>query len=40
MVAELAQKEVGLDTSDKLTEIFTTHPDMLKRIRHLSALTV
>ena len=37
---ELRQKEVRLGTSDKLMEIFTTHPNMLKRIKHLSTLTV
>ena len=36
---ELRQKEVRLGTSDKLMEIFTTHPNMLKRIKHLSTLT-
>jgi heat shock protein HtpX len=36
----LRQKEVRLGTSDKLMEIFTTHPNMLKRIKHLSTLTV
>ncbi len=35
---ELRQKEVRLGTSDKLMEIFTTHPNMLKRIKHLSSL--
>jgi heat shock protein HtpX len=37
---ELRQKEVRLSTSDKLMEVFTTHPNMLKRIKHLSTLTV
>jgi len=37
---ELRQKEVRLGTSDKLMELFTTHPNMLKRIKHLSTLTV
>jgi len=37
---ELRQKEVRLGTADKLMELFTTHPNMLKRIRHLSTLTV
>ena len=36
----LRQKEVRLGTSHKLMEIFTTHPNMLKRIKHLSTLTV
>jgi len=39
-LAELRQKEVRLSISDKLMEIFTTHPNMLKRIKHLSTLTV
>ena len=37
---ELRQKEVRLNTSAKLMEIFTTHPNMLKRIKHLSTLAV
>ena len=37
---ELRQKEVRLGTADKLMELFTTHPNMLKRIKHLSTLTV
>ena len=37
---ELRQKEVRLGTGDKLMELFTTHPNMLKRIKHLSALAV
>jgi len=37
---ELRQKEVRLGTSHKLMELFTTHPDMLKRIKHLSTLAV
>lgn len=36
----LRQKEVKLGTSHKLMELFTTHPNMLKRIKHLSTLTV
>ncbi len=36
----LRQKEVRLRTSDKLMEVFTTHPNMLKRIKHLSTLAV
>ena len=39
-LAELRQKEVRLSTSDKLMELFTTHPNMLKRIKHLSTLKV
>jgi len=37
---ELRQKEVRLGRADKMMELFTTHPNMLKRIRHLSTLTV
>jgi len=36
----LRQKEVKLGTSHKLMELFTTHPNMLKRIKHLSTLGV
>tara|TARA_B100000315_G_C14435943_1_gene522421 strand:+ start:33 stop:818 length:786 start_codon:yes stop_codon:yes gene_type:complete len=36
---ELRQKEVRLGTADKWMELFSTHPNMLKRIKHLSALT-
>jgi heat shock protein HtpX len=34
----LRTKEVRLSTTDKLMELFTTHPNMLKRIKHLSTL--
>ena len=37
---ELCQKEVRLGASHKLMELFTTHPNMLKRIKHLSTLAV
>ncbi len=37
---ELRQKEIRLSKSQKLMEIFTTHPNMLKRIKHLSTLAV
>ena len=37
---ELRQKEVRLGTGDKLMELFTTHPNMLKRIKHLASLSV
>lgn len=36
---DLRQKQVNLGMADKLMEIFTTHPNMLKRIKHLSTLT-
>jgi len=37
---ELRQKKVQLRTADKWMELFTTHPNMLKRIKHLSTLIV
>ena len=37
---QLRQKEVRLGTSHKLMELFSTHPNMLKRIKHLSTLVV
>ncbi len=39
-LAELRQKEVHLSRADKMMEVFTTHPNMLKRIKHLSTLSV
>jgi heat shock protein HtpX len=39
-LADLRQKQVRLGFGDKLMELFTTHPNMLKRIKHLSTLTV
>lgn len=36
---ELRQREVRLGFGDRLLELFTTHPNMLKRIKQLSALT-
>ena len=36
----LRSKDVRIGTTDKLMEIFGTHPNMLKRIKHLSTLTV
>jgi len=35
---ELRQKDVRLGASDRLAELFTTHPNMLKRIKHLAEL--
>jgi len=35
---ELRQKTVRPSTADKLMELFTTHPNMLRRIKHLSSL--
>jgi heat shock protein HtpX len=37
---ELRGKRVRLSTGDKMMELFTTHPNMLKRIKHLSSLAV
>ncbi len=34
----LRQQEVRLSSSAKLGELFTTHPNMLKRVKHLSSL--
>ena len=34
----LRTKKVKLSGAEKLVELFTTHPNMLKRIKHLSAL--
>lgn len=34
----LRVKRVRLSTGDRLMELFTTHPNMLKRIKHLSSL--
>ncbi|MBM2824788.1 MAG: peptidase [Dehalococcoidales bacterium] len=39
-LAELRQKSVRLGVGDKMMELFTTHPNMLKRIKHLSTLAV
>ncbi|MBA7665387.1 Protease HtpX [subsurface metagenome] len=37
---ELRGKKVRLGTGARMMEIFTTHPNMLKRIKHLSTLAV
>jgi heat shock protein HtpX len=37
---ELRTKEVHLSNTDKMMEIFTTHPNMLKRMKHLASLAV
>jgi heat shock protein HtpX len=37
---ELREKRVRIGTGDKMMELFTTHPNMLKRIKHLSSLAV
>jgi heat shock protein HtpX len=39
-LVDLRQKKVRLRTGDKMMELFTTHPNMLKRIKHLSTLVV
>ncbi len=39
-LAELRQKTIRLGFADKLMELFTTHPNMLKRIKHLSSIIV
>ena len=36
---ELRTKSVKLGSGEKIAELFTTHPNMLKRIRHLAMLT-
>lgn len=36
----LRQKKVKLGGGEKLMEVFSTHPNMLKRIKHLSSLVV
>lgn len=38
-LADLRQKQIRLSTGDKMMELFTTHPNMLKRIKHLSTLS-
>ncbi|MFQ5826376.1 MAG: zinc metalloprotease HtpX [Dehalococcoidia bacterium] len=37
-LASLRSKEVRIGTRDHLMEVFSTHPNMLKRITHLSSL--
>jgi len=37
---ELRGKTIRLSTADKMMELLTTHPNMLKRIKHLSSLAV
>jgi heat shock protein HtpX len=38
-LARLREKKIRVGTKAKLMEVFTTHPNMLKRIKHLSTLT-
>lgn len=35
---ELSQRNVDVSTSNKIMELFSTHPDSLKRVRRLSEL--
>jgi len=35
---ELRSKTIKLSSADKMMEILSTHPNMLKRIHHLSSL--
>jgi heat shock protein HtpX len=37
-LAALRTKTIRLSTGDKLMELFSTHPNMLRRIKHLSSL--
>ncbi len=37
---ELRQKKIRLRTSDKMMELFSSHPNALKRVKHLSTLVV
>lgn len=36
---ELRQKTVQISSSEKMMELFTTHPNMLKRIKHLASMS-
>jgi len=36
---ELRQKTIKISSAEKMMELFTTHPNMLKRIEHLSSLS-
>jgi len=35
---ELHRKKVNISSAEKMMELFTTHPNMLKRIKHLASL--
>jgi heat shock protein HtpX len=37
-LSALRSKSVRLSTQDKMMEVFSTHPNMLKRTKHLSTL--
>lgn len=36
---ELRQKTIKISSAEKMMEVFTTHPNMLKRIKHLASLS-
>jgi heat shock protein HtpX len=36
----LSSKKISLKTSDKLIEVLSTHPNVVKRIKHLASLTM
>jgi heat shock protein HtpX len=36
---ELRQKTIKISRAEKMLELFTTHPNMLKRIQHLASLS-
>jgi heat shock protein HtpX len=38
-LTELRHKAVTISRAEKMMELFTTHPNMLKRIKHLSSLS-
>jgi heat shock protein HtpX len=37
-LSALRSKSVRLSTQDKMMEVFSTHPNMLRRIKYLSTL--
>ncbi|KPJ86604.1 MAG: peptidase, partial [Spirochaetes bacterium DG_61] len=36
---ELRQKKINISSAERIMELFTTHPNMLKRIGHLASLS-
>jgi heat shock protein HtpX len=36
----LSTKKISLKTTDKLIEVLSTHPNVVKRIKHLASLTM
>jgi heat shock protein HtpX len=36
---ELRQKKIKISAAERMMELFTTHPNMLKRIGHLASLS-